>query len=50
MVEQVGGGTGAGEGPDSSGVQLHVQQVERLIALYESKVRAAGVPGADPAP
>lgn len=43
VVEQVGGGTGAGEGPDPDDVQAHVASVQRLIALYESKVRSAGV-------
>ena len=42
VVNQVGGGAGVAEGPERGDVQAHVQQVERLIALYESKVRAAG--------
>ena len=42
VVNQVGGGAGVAEGPEGGDVQAHVQQVERLIALYESKVRAAG--------
>src|SRR5690606_21467654 len=49
VVEQVGGGTGAGEGPDSGAVREHVQRVERLIALYESKVQSAGTATADTA-
>jgi hypothetical protein len=49
VVNDVGGGTGAGEGPDAGDVQEHVQQVERLIALYESKVQSAGTSAGDSA-
>lgn len=42
LLNEVGGGTGDGEGPDEEELPLHAQRVERLIALYAAKVRSAG--------
>lgn len=42
VVNQVGGGAGAAEGPEGEDVAAHVAQVERLIELYETKVRTSG--------
>jgi hypothetical protein len=42
VVNEVGGGAGVAEGPAAADVSAHVERVERLIALYESKIGAAG--------
>jgi hypothetical protein len=41
VVNQVGGGAGVAEGPEGEDVTAHVAQVERLIELYEAKVRSS---------
>lgn len=42
VMNQLGGGTGHAEGPDPDAVPGYVAEVERLIALYQAKVQAAG--------
>ena len=41
VVNEVGGGAGVAEGPGPTDVKAHVERVERLITLYESKVGSA---------
>jgi hypothetical protein len=46
VVNEVGGGAGVAEGPAAADVRAHVERVERLITLYESKVGSAGAASA----